>query len=286
MDILPAQALSTATAGDRVVINTWLHGRPANTAEAYARAATLFLAFTGKGVPATTLMDLQAWADSMAEASEATRAQRLNAVRSLLNFATRMGYIPLNPGVALKVAKPRSRKGEKILVHTDVLRLIAGETDLRRRVLLKLLYLTGLRAHEIGPTSWRDMRGSEKKGGALELQGKGGKMRVVGISADLWRELLSLNPAPAPDSPIVPGRDGGRLSRHAVFRSVKRAARRAGVNLAASPHWLRHSHASHALDNGCPVHVLREQLGHASLATTTEYLHVKPGATSSGYVKA
>lgn len=286
MDIQPAQQLAAAATIDQALVRMWLHGRPANTADAYGRDVASYFAWSGKTVATTTLADLQGWADTMGEASEATRARRLNAVRSLLKFAQSMGVIQLNPGAAMKVAKARSRKGEKILVHVDVLRLIAGETDLRRRVLLRLLYASGLRAHEIGPASWRDMRGSEKKGGALELQGKGGKVRRVGITPELWRELLSLNPAPAPDSPIVPGRDGRRLSRQAVWRAVKRAARRAGVNIDVSPHWLRHSHASHALDNGCPVHVLREQLGHASLATTTEYLHVKPGDTSSGYVKA
>jgi site-specific recombinase XerD len=66
---------------------------------------------------------------------------------------------------------------------------------------------------------------------------------------------------------------------------VKRAARRAGVNGAASPHWLRHSHASHALDNGCKPHVLQKSLGHASLATTTGYLHVRAGEGSASFIR-
>jgi site-specific recombinase XerD len=73
-------------------------------------------------------------------------------------------------------------------------------------------------------------------------------------------------------------------TRH-VERLVLDAAKRAGIDGNVSPHWLRHSNASHALDNGAPIHVVKDSLGHSSLVTTTRYAHIKPGAGSSQYVK-
>ena len=70
-----------------------------------------------------------------------------------------------------------------------------------------------------------------------------------------------------------------------VDRIVIEAARRAGIAGNVSAHWLRHANASHALDNGAPIHVVQQSLGHASLVTTTRYAHIKPEAGSSQYIK-
>lgn len=62
---------------------------------------------------------------------------------------------------------------------------------------------------------------------------------------------------------------------------VRQAADRAGIEKNVSPHWLRHAHASHALDRGAPVHLVKDTLGHASLATTSRYAHANPGDSSA-----
>jgi integrase/recombinase XerD len=72
----------------------------------------------------------------------------------------------------------------------------------------------------------------------------------------------------------------------AVHLIVKAAAKRAKLPAAMSAHWLRHSHASHALDRGAPVHVVQSSLGHASLTTTTRYSHARPGDSSARYLTA
>ena len=74
---------------------------------------------------------------------------------------------------------------------------------------------------------------------------------------------------------------GGPLNRLSVHRVVKLAARRAGLGDAGSAHWLRHASASHALDRGCPIHLVQTTLGHASLATTSRYTHARPGDSSA-----
>ena len=64
----------------------------------------------------------------------------------------------------------------------------------------------------------------------------------------------------------------GHLHPTAIERLVRKAAERAGLELAVSPHWLRHSHATHALERGAPIHLVQATLGHASVATTGRYL--------------
>ena len=78
---------------------------------------------------------------------------------------------------------------------------------------------------------------------------------------------------------------GHGLTERAVNFIVKAAARRAGVNPAASVHWLRHAHASHAIDNGAPITLVSATLGHADLKTTSVYAHARPGESSGRYLK-
>jgi site-specific recombinase XerD len=65
---------------------------------------------------------------------------------------------------------------------------------------------------------------------------------------------------------------------------VRAAARRAGIAVPVSPHWLRHAHASHALDRGAPIHLVQATLGHANINTTGRYLHARPTESSSGFL--
>jgi integrase/recombinase XerD len=85
-------------------------------------------------------------------------------------------------------------------------------------------------------------------------------------------------------TPVFVSRRGGLLDPSRVLRIVKAAAARAGIDAKASPHWLRHGHASHALDRGVPVHLVAATLGHASVATTGRYALARPSDSSSRYL--
>jgi integrase/recombinase XerD len=285
MDLLEQPPVSGGLVGDDVLIRMWLHGRPANTAAAYRNDVTRFLAHAGKPLCAIGLADLAAWEESpaMAATAASSRGRRLKATKSLLAFGRRVGFLTLDVGAAFRVAKPAATAGERILTESQVNRLIGAEPDASARVLLRLLYTCGLRASEAAALCRRDLTARGKAGGEARILGKGSKLRTVGIPPGLWREIVNLGGARA-DAPVAPGRDGAAFDRRAVHRVVKRAARRAGLDVAVSAHWLRHSHASHALDHGAPVHVVQNNLGHASLATTTGYLHIRAGDSSAGYL--
>jgi integrase/recombinase XerD len=131
---------------------------------------------------------------------------------------------------------------------------------------------------------WRDVQA--RTGGAVQVTvyGKGDATRVVLLPAALAVELEALRDAAGRDVPVFAGRTGALTSGQA-YRIVKAAGVRAGVP-GLSPHWLRHAHASHALDGGATIHVVRDTLGHASLATTSRYLHARPGDSSALYLPA
>jgi integrase/recombinase XerD len=95
--------------------------------------------------------------------------------------------------------------------------------------------------------------------------GKGGKTRHVLLSADTWGELIDLRNGSALDSPVFRSRNGGHLRTVQLLRVVRAAAARAGVELPVSTQWLRHAHASHAHDRGCPTPLVQATLGHASV---------------------
>jgi integrase/recombinase XerD len=241
--------------------------------------------FIAKPLCLTTLADLQAWDGTLAHLAPATRHHRLAAAKSLFAFAVATGAIDKDPGASLRAPRAQSMAPERILTEIEVARMIGAETDARARGALRLLYFTGMRNAELCDLRWRHLTPARKGGGAeARVTGKGNKTRVVMIPRDLWRELLELAPGAKPDAPVIPGRNGEPINERALHRLVRHAAARIGT--AASPHWLRHAHASHALDHGAPVQVVQKTLGHASLATTSLYVHMRPGDSSSAYIGA
>lgn len=286
--VAPRANVSGRDADETALLASWLHGRSPHSARAYTANIRRFLAHVDTPFAAVTLADLQGYADSLAEAglAPASRARMLAAVKSLLTFAHTTGYLPFNPGRGLRLPGVRGRLAERIPTEEDVLTLLAHEPNRRNHALIRLLYTAGLRLSEACALRWRDLH-PRGEGGQVAVWGKGEKERAVLLTAGTWRELMALRPADArPDDPVFRSRQGRPLSPSQAWRVVKAAATRAGLASAAafSPHWLRHGHASHALDRGAPVSLVRAGLGHASLVTTSRYTHARPGDGSSRYL--
>lgn len=276
---MPSQASS-----DQQLIALWLHDLSAKTQNAYAEDMARFLAHTGgKALAATTLADLQAYADSLSELSANSRRRMLASVKSLLAFGQRIGYLPFNVGAALKLPAAKNTLAERILTEADVHKMIALCGDWRDQVLLKVLYASAARVSELCALCWRDVQ-PNSKGGQVTLFGKRGKTRSVVLSAATYKELLSLRGSAGQDDPVFLSQKGGKLDQSAVWRIVRAAAERAGIPGNVSPHWLRHSHASHAIDRNAPISLVRDTLGHQSLETTSKYLHARPGESSALYL--
>ncbi len=286
MQQLPATVTPLPVAqadNDSHLLRLWLHGRPATTARAYRSELARFLAFAGRPLRQVTLGDVQAYADTLADRAPATRARAVNAVKSLFAFGQRLGYLPFDVARPVRLPRQHARLAERILPEDAVHRMIGLEPDARNRAFLRLLYAGGLRISEAVGLRWRDVQ-PRAEGGQVTVQGKGDKVRAVLLSAATYGELAGLRGDAGDDAPAFRSRKGGALDASAGWRIVKAAAARAGLGGAVSPHWLRHAHASHALDRGAPIHLVRETLGHASVETTGKYLHARPGASSGQFL--
>ena len=269
---------------DGQVVALWLHGRSKHTQRAYLAKAERFLTFAMKPLARVSLGDVQAFADSLTGLAQSSKAQTLAAIKSLLAFAHKIGYIPFNVGVALQLPKAKNTLAERILQESEVHSMIALEPSRRNRLILKTLYYGGFRVSELCGLRWRDLqaRGEE---GQMTVFGKGEKTRAVLLPASLWSELQEFRCGADEDDPVFRSRfKGHELDQSQVLRIVRAASRRAGTDKNVSPHWLRHAHASHSLDRGAPIHLVQATLGHASVATTGRYLHARPTESSGKYL--
>lgn len=282
---------------DLHLVDLWLHGKSSNTQEAYRRDVNQFVDFVDLPLGMIKLQHFWEWSDHLEDAklARSTRARKLAALKSLFSFGHRIGYLEFNIGAAVSLPNVPDRLSERILPEVAVARILEVETDLRNSVLLRLFYVSGGRVSELAKLFWGALMERHVKGnpglGQVTLLGKGNKTRTVLLSRDTWMLLQQLKQQEistgygARSNPVFRSRKGGPLSRQQIWRIVRRAARNAGLEECVSPHWLRHAHASHALDNGAPMHLVKETLGHKSLTTTSRYAHAKPDDSSSRYLK-
>lgn len=278
---IPQQAES-----DEQLVQLWLHGRSKHTIKGYTNDISIFREKVNKPLRNTTLQDLQDYADSLIEMNYApqTIKRMLCAVKSLFSFGHRIGYLPFDTGKPLRIPTPKDTLSERILSQEEVFMLFEKARNIRDNLLLKLFYYTGLRVSEVAGLKWSNLQQREKTG-QLTVQTKGGKTNVILLPAFLWKELCAFRNGASAESPIFKSRKGNALCVGQIQRIIRKMAQKAGVTGNVSPHWLRHSHASHALDNGCPIHLVQKQLNHSNISTTGRYLHARPTESSSKWLK-
>src|SRR5579885_1236998 len=290
----PLNTILPPDATDELVIRLWLAGRPATTQAAYRADLAQLSAFTGVSLKQLNLLHLQQYVERLSEElAPATVARRISAVKSLLTFAQKSGYTTFNVGAALRSPKVEEKLAERIMSESQVHRMLALEENPRNHAILRLLYNAGLRVSELCALTWNDVQDRGEMGGQIRALGKGAKERYILISAETYQELVALKGDVLDFAPVFASRkktNGGQLTRGQINRIVEQAAIRAGIatyqetNSAGelvtrslvSPHWLRHAHASHAIEKGAPLPLVRDTLGHASIATTNKYTHARP----------
>ena len=209
-------------------------------------------------------------------------ARWLVAVRGFYGWLAQEGTIEENP--AARLTPPKVWKTlPKVLDGSDVLRLMAAPDRAEPRgardaAMLEVLYATGLRASELIGLRLSDLR---LDAGYLSCVGKGSKERVVPLGADAIAALATylgsareaLLSGRRSESVFV-GRGGRPLSRQGFWKLIKAHGRRAGIRTTLSPHVVRHSFATHLLENGADLRVVQMLLGHADISTTQIYTHV------------
>lgn len=288
--LVPINSSRSSQANDDLhLISLWLKGKSEHSQEAYTRDLEQFVDFVDLPLSEIKLQHFWDWADHLKKlgALPSTQARKLAAVKSLFSFGHRIGYLQFNVGVAITLPNIPDKLAERILLEEDIIAIVGQAHTLRNRVLLKLFYASGARVSELTSVYWGALIPRENRQGQISLLGKGNKLRTLMLPAPIWKDLMELKSESEfneSNHPVFRSRKGGSLSRQQIWRIVRDAARAAGFDKNISPHWLRHAHASHALDRGAPVHLVQESLGHRSLATTSKYTHARPDESSSKYL--
>ncbi|MBB01212.1 MAG: integrase [Planctomyces sp.] len=269
---------------DEQLIEIWLHGRPKNTQQAYRREVQRFLDAVDKPLRSIKLLDIQQYTDDIPPCLKESSVKRaLSAIKSLFAFGFRLGYLTFDVGRAMKLPTFRDELADRILSETDILRIISLEPQPRNRAILLTLYAGGFRVSEICSLKWCHLQDRDSAG-QITVLGKGGKTRTVLMPQSVWEAVMKLRDSDSQDAPVFRSRKKGHLDESAVWRIVRKASERAGIDKNVSCHWFRHAHASHALDRGCPIHLVQATLGHASISTTGRYLHARPTDSSGNYL--
>jgi len=279
--VIPRQADT-----DEQLISLWLHGKSPHTKRAYKSDIQQFFKFVNKPLPAIILSDLQNFSDSLDEKDLSAGSKRrvLSSVKSLISFAHKLGYLAFDVSRPLILPASKDTLAERILTENEVHKIIDAENNPRNKLILKLLYISGVRVSELCGLTWKDFK-ERADGGQMTVFGKGSKTRIILLPQNIWDELMSFRNGHSENSPIFRSRKkDGSLHPTTILRIVKSAALKAGINKAVSPHWMRHAHASIASEKA-PLHVVQASLGHSSIQTTSRYLHVKPNDCSSKYLR-
>lgn len=255
---------------DAETIDLWLTGRPDSTRRAYAADVREFLGRVGKPLAELSPSDV---------IRAASGPRGTAAVKSLISFASRVGAIEQDVSKVVRTPRVPRRLHERILTEDDVEQVIREAAPGRNRALVRLLYYGGLRVAEAVGLRWVDVGA-----GVVHVVGKGARSRSVWVPPRVIDELRALRGrSDDGQAPVFKGRAGSHLTDRQARRIVCDAGAEA-LGRPISPRVLRHSHATHALLRGAPIHVVQQTLGHASVATTGAYLHVRPQSGSASYL--
>ena len=206
----------------------------------------------------------------------------LAAVRSFYQFLLKEQIIEVNPAKELET--PRTDKYlPQVLTFNDVELLleqpecskIGGRRD---KAMLEILYATGIRVSELVSLDINDIN---IKMGFLRCEGKGSKERIIPLGSTAIKSLMeylqhsrAVMQKHREEKALFLNAQGKRLTRQGFWKILKKYSRKSGINGEITPHTLRHSFATHLLENGADLRSVQEMLGHADISTTQIYTHL------------
>ncbi len=235
--------------------------------------------FFSKGELKTT--DIRAFLSYLyrKNSSKRTVARRLSALRTFVKYLMRQGVLLENPLLEIKTPK-QEKKLPSFLGKDQVIQFFASPNiktylGVRDRCIMELLYATGIRVSELAGLNKTDVDESEP---AIKVRGKGNKERIIPLTktALYWIKQLVDHPkrSETDSKAIFLNRSGGRLTTRSIDRLFVSYKHLAHIALPLTPHTLRHTIATHFLENGMDLKTIQEILGHTNLATTTIYTKV------------
>ncbi len=233
------------------------------------------------------------------EYSPATMARKIATLRSFYKWADRHSLVDANPMILIRTPRQNKRLPKAITIEqVEQLLSAPDENDIlgrRDRAMLETLYSTGIRVSELVSLNAEDL---DATGEALHVRGKGRKERIVPLGSHAlgairrYIEMVANDPrltenmhsgANGGEAALFLNKHGRRLSSRSVRRKLDKYLREVGLDPTISPHTLRHSFATHLLENGADLRSVQELLGHQSLSTTQVYTHLSTQGTQKTY---
>jgi integrase/recombinase XerD len=274
--------LLTQAKTDNEIILLWLHGKATLTQGNYLSDIQQFRSFVGKSLGECHYEDFVQYLNflSFKGYKDSTKKSKLTAIKSLFSFCSKVGYIPFN----IPQLVPNIKNNDSVrmkAISRDLIQQIIGNAKTKRdELMLKCLYLLGLRVSELVNICWDDFN-SINSCTELRVIGKGNKERFILVPQSLYQQLLELKEH---DKYVfVSSHNGGKMCRQSVNKILRNISKILGIK-SVNPHALRHSHATHSLANGCDLSLLQQSLGHSSISTTQQYLSLRHGEGSSTYL--
>jgi len=265
-------------------------GASANTVAAYRRDLAQWHEYTNGDLSVEGVERFLARLFALGLMSASVERKKA-ALSAFARFLMGEGVLSENPVRAVEGAARASRPLPHVLTASQVAALLAAPDRTTRRgrrdaAFLELLYATGLRVSEACALRVADV---DMIAATVTVQGgKGNKDRRVPIGKPALAALKSYRADfenPAPTDPLFASRTGvgNAVRRETMFRAIVAHARTAGLPEPPSPHWLRHSFATHLLGGGADIRAIGEMLGHASISTTQVYTHVSTDRLREAY---
>lgn len=276
-------------------------GLSANTRQAYERDLRLFCKTLGfKNSDALVNVSREQITGYMTQLKErglaaATIARKLAAIKAFYRFMTAEGYMDANPAEVVE-AGTKGIKLPRVLSEDEVVRLlnqpdITSAEGFRDRTMLEVLYATGMRVSELINLTLERVDLNMKY---IIAFGKGSKERIVplgSVAAEFLQQYLEkvrpkLTHAGRNTNIVFLAFGGHELTRQRFWQIIRAYGRKANINKALTPHILRHSFATHLLDNGADLRSVQELLGHSDISTTQIYTHLTNKRLRDIYAKA
>lgn len=283
-------------------INDYLHtlkierGLSENSLASYGRDLRYFAAFLHENettLPEAAQENVRAYLELLKASGRSARsvARLISSLRGFYQYLHQLKVIDQNPMATIDSPKPARHLPEVLSLKETERLLEAPDTTktlgIRDRAILEVMYATGLRVSELIHIQLADLHLAE---GLIVTIGKGDKERLVplGTQAIRWVEKYLTDSRPL----LLKGRrdpflflnfHGRPLTRQGIWKNLQQTVREAGINKRVTPHTLRHSFATHLLENGADLRTVQDLLGHADISTTQIYTHVSKKRLSDVY---
>jgi len=241
------------------------------TIKTYNYCLIKFLNFLNKDIKKITKNDIKNYLDALIrkKVSGNTINVNLNSIKFLFEEI-------LNKKLTLKIKYSKTpKKLPEFLTQNEIIRLIDNIENNKHKIMIKLLYSSGLRVSELLNLRIKDFDFENKYGWVRK--GKGNKDRIFVIADSLKNDLLNyINDQNLNQDSFLFMSYNGMMSVRTIQEIVKKASKKAKINKRVHPHTLRHSYATHLIENGYDITSVQALLGHNSLETTMIYLHIAP----------